>query len=108
MPTWNEKKAKAEEHAINKELEGGGGFNDVEASMAKDVRAAAMGGGDEDLFGKVMSKEEKKAAKAEAKAARDAKKSLKKSTSMNSIKKSSSTNSLKKNKKECQHQFNKS
>lgn len=93
MPTWKEKRAKAEEYAIEKELRSGGNFDDIEGSMAKDVRAAAMGGGDDELFEKKMTKEEKKAA---AKAAREAKKKekeakgLKKSTSSNSLKKKGS------------------
>ena len=44
MPSWQEKRAKAELHAIDKELESGGGGVDDEACMAKDVRVAAMGG----------------------------------------------------------------
>ena len=44
MPTWREKKAKAAEVALERDLQSGGNFNDVEGSIAKDVRGAAMGG----------------------------------------------------------------
>ena len=44
MPTWKEKKAKAAEMALERELQAGGNFDDVEGSIAKDVRGAAMGG----------------------------------------------------------------
>ena len=46
---------------------------DFEGSVAKDVRGAAMGEGDEELFEKKLSKEEKKAL---AKAKREAKKKV--------------------------------
>ena len=71
---FNEKRAKAEEFAINKELDDGYGKEDFGANAAADVRAAAMGKGDEELFERKMTKEEKKAA---AKAAREAKKKAK-------------------------------
>jgi len=74
MPTWREKKAKAAEAALERDLQSGGNFDDVEGSIAKDVRGAAMGEGEEELFEKKMTKEEKKAA---AKAAREAKKKAK-------------------------------
>lgn len=90
MPSWKEKRAKAAEFALERELQSGGNFDDIEGSIAKDVRAAAMGGGDDELFEKKMTKEEKKAA---AKAAREAKKKEKEAKG---LKKSKSTNSLKK------------
>jgi ATP-binding cassette subfamily F protein 2 len=68
---WNEKQAKKAEFQMNKELESGGSGVDLDATMAKDVRGAAMGDGDEELFEKKLSKDEKKAL---AKAKRDAKK----------------------------------
>lgn len=74
MSKWNEKRRKAEEHAINKALDTGSDSIDFEGTMAGDCRAAAMGEGDEELYEKKMSKEEKKAA---AKAAREAKKKVK-------------------------------
>ena len=71
---FNEKRAKAAEFAINKELDEGYGKEDLGANAALDVRAAAMGKGEEELFERKMTKEEKKAA---AKAAREAKKKAK-------------------------------
>ena len=70
---WNEKQAKKAEFAINKMLDTGGDSIDFEGTMAKDVRAAAMGEGDEELFEKKLSKDEKKAL---AKAKREAKKKV--------------------------------
>lgn len=52
----------------------GYGRENFEANMAKDVRGAAMGEGEEELFEKKLSKAEKKAA---AKAAREAKRKKK-------------------------------
>mmetsp|Transcript_17485 Transcript_17485/g.24678 ORF Transcript_17485/g.24678 Transcript_17485/m.24678 type:complete len:336 (-) Transcript_17485:23-1030(-) len=72
MPNnWTEKQAKKEEFALNKMLDTGCDLIDFEGTMAKDVRGAAMGAGDDELFEKKLSKEEKKAL---AKAKRDAKK----------------------------------
>lgn len=71
---WNEKQAKKAEFKMNKELESGGAGVDLDDIVGKDVRAAAMGDGDEELFEKKLSKEEKKAL---AKAKRDAKKKAK-------------------------------
>jgi ATP-binding cassette subfamily F protein 2 len=68
---WNEKQKRKEEFAINKMLDTGGDSIDFEGTIAKDTRGAAMGEGDEELFEKKLSKEEKKAL---AKAKRDAKK----------------------------------
>jgi ATP-binding cassette subfamily F protein 2 len=60
------------------ELEGVGEYEiDPEAEARKDLRAAAMGQGDESLFEKKMTKEEKAAAKAAKKAEKDAKKAEK-------------------------------
>lgn len=71
---YNEKRRKQAEHAVQHELDTGSDAIDFEGTMAKDVRGAAMGEGEAELFEKKMSKEEKKAA---AKAAREAKKKAK-------------------------------
>ena len=71
---YNEKRAKAAEFAINKELDSGYGRVNEEANAAADIREAAMGKGEEELYERKMTKEEKKAA---AKAAREAKKKAK-------------------------------
>jgi len=68
---WNEKQAKKAEFAVNKMLDTGYGKVDAEANAAADIRDAAMGKGEEELFEKKMTKEEKKAL---AKAKRDARK----------------------------------
>lgn len=78
MPSkWAEKRAKQAEFALNKELNEGYGKVNEESNAAADARAAAMGKGEQELFEKKLSKEEKKAiaaAKREAKKkARDAK-----------------------------------
>lgn len=85
MSRWNEKRAKAAEHAINKELDTGMEKIDFEREMNKDLRGAAMGEGEDLLFEKKMTKEEKKAA---AKAAREAKRKKKppKNKSKNNLK----------------------
>jgi hypothetical protein len=74
---WNEKQAKKEEFEMNKMLDNGGSNVDFAAS---DVRAAAMGHGDVELFEKKLSKEEEKKLKKEkqalAKLKRDAKKKV--------------------------------
>ena len=70
---WNEKQKRKEEFAINKMLDTGGDKIDFEGTMAQDVRDAAMGKGDDELFEKKLSKEEKKAL---AKAKREAKKKV--------------------------------
>jgi hypothetical protein len=70
MSNWNEKQAKKAEFSMNKALDDGYGQTDFEGNADKDVRGAAMGHGDEELFEKRMSKAEKKAAAA---AKRDAK-----------------------------------
>lgn len=59
---------------MNKELDTGADSIDFEGKIAGDVRDAAMGKGDDELFEKKLSKEEKKAL---AKAKRDAKKKAK-------------------------------
>jgi len=71
---WNEKQAKKAEFAMNKMLDTGGDDIDFEGKCAHDTRGAAMGEGDEELFEKKLSKEEKKAL---AKAKREAKKKSK-------------------------------
>jgi ATP-binding cassette subfamily F protein 2 len=71
--SWTEKKRKQEEFAVNKMLDSGGDGIDFEGTAAADVRDAAMGKGDDELFEKKLSKEEKKAL---AKAKRDAKKKV--------------------------------
>mmetsp|Transcript_21723 Transcript_21723/g.24726 ORF Transcript_21723/g.24726 Transcript_21723/m.24726 type:complete len:685 (-) Transcript_21723:211-2265(-) len=72
MPSsWGEKQARKAEFAMNKMLDTGGDSIDFEGKVSQDVRAAAMGKGDEELFEKKLSKEEKKAL---AKAKREAKK----------------------------------
>eukprot|EP00551_Chaetoceros_affinis_P010140 CAMPEP_0203674442 /NCGR_PEP_ID=MMETSP0090-20130426/16208_1 /ASSEMBLY_ACC=CAM_ASM_001088 /TAXON_ID=426623 /ORGANISM="Chaetoceros affinis, Strain CCMP159" /LENGTH=688 /DNA_ID=CAMNT_0050540317 /DNA_START=272 /DNA_END=2338 /DNA_ORIENTATION=+ len=68
---WNEKQKRKQEFAINKMLDTGGDSIDFEGTMAKDCRDAALGKGDDELYEKKLSKEEKKAL---AKAKRDAKK----------------------------------
>lgn len=59
---------------MDKMLEEGYGKTDFDSLAATDLRDAAMGKGEEELFEKKMSKEERKAA---AKAAREAKKKAK-------------------------------
>ena len=71
---YNEKRAKQAEFALNKELDSGYGKSDFEGNAALDVRDAAMGKGEDELFEKKLTKEEKKA---KAKAAREAKKKAK-------------------------------
>jgi ABC-type Fe3+/spermidine/putrescine transport system ATPase subunit len=80
---YNEKRAKQALAAIDKELDSGYGAVDSDQLAAADVRAAAMGQGEEELFERKLTKEEKKAA---AKAAREAKKKgVKKSASKASL-----------------------
>lgn len=62
------------EMAIEKELNSGQDGIDLEGTMNNDLKASAMGEGEEELYEKKLSKEEKKAA---AKAAREAKKKAK-------------------------------
>lgn len=81
--SWTEKKRRQEEFEVNKMLDTGGDGIDFEGTAALDVRDAAMGKGDDELFEKKMSKEEKKAL---AKAKRDAKKKAKGKTSKSSKK----------------------
>lgn len=71
---YNEKRAKAAEYAMNKELDSGMEQINFDGELRKDVRDAAMGKGDDELFEKKLTKEEKKA---KAKAAREAKKAAK-------------------------------
>jgi ATP-binding cassette subfamily F protein 2 len=79
---WNEKQAKKAEFAMNKMLDTGADSIDFEGTISKDTRAAAMGAGDEELFEKKLTKEEKKAL---AKAKREAKKQDKIKNSTNSL-----------------------
>lgn len=65
------KRAKAAEDAINRELDTGGDKIDFEGLLKQDTKDAAMGKGEEQIFEKKLSKEEKKAL---AKAKREAKK----------------------------------
>jgi len=71
MSKWNEKQAKKAEFAMNKMLDTGADAINFEQDLARDTRDAAMGKGDDELFEKKLSKEEKKAL---AKAKREAKK----------------------------------
>ncbi|KAG7341788.1 ABC transporter [Nitzschia inconspicua] len=88
---YNEKRSKLAAAAVEKELDQGYGKEDFETNAAKDVRAAAMGEGDEELFEKKLSKEEKKAL---AKAKREAKKK-KKDEDSGTIAKNMSSNDVK-------------
>jgi ATP-binding cassette subfamily F protein 2 len=72
---WHEKKAKQAEEAALREEEAIRIAIDFEGTLQKDLSDVAMGGGEEELFEKKLSKEEKKA---RAKAAREAKKKAKK------------------------------
>jgi len=72
--SWTEKQARKKEFEINKMLDSGGDGIDFEGKVDADVRDAAMGKGEEELFEKKLSKEEKKAL---AKAKREAKKKAK-------------------------------
>ncbi|KAL7540595.1 hypothetical protein ACHAXR_010235 [Thalassiosira sp. AJA248-18] len=71
---YTEKKKAQALAAIEKELDTGGDSIDFEGLLKNDTKDAAMGKGDDELFEKKMSKEEKKAL---AKAKRDAKKKAK-------------------------------
>jgi ATP-binding cassette subfamily F protein 2 len=68
---WAGKQARKAEFAAEKQLQSSGMGVDDEANVAMDARDAAMGKGEEELFEKKLSKDEKKAL---AKAKRDAKK----------------------------------
>ena len=78
---YNEKRAKAAQAAIDRELDTGGDSIDFEGTVAQDTKDSAMGKGDDELYEKKMTKEEKKAL---AKAKREAKKKMKKSSSKGS------------------------
>jgi len=73
VSSWTEKQNKKAEFAMNKMLDSGGEGAGFEDKVSADVRDAAMGKGDETIFEKKLSKEEKKAL---AKAKRDAKKKV--------------------------------
>jgi ATP-binding cassette subfamily F protein 2 len=70
--SWHEKKAKAADFAFEKELQT---REDSEIDASKLTSLGAMGGGDDEIYEKKLSKDEKKAV---AKAKRDAKKAAKK------------------------------
>ena len=74
VSSWTLKQQRKAEFAINKELDTGGDSIDFEGTVGQDVRDAAMGKGEDELFEKKLSKEEKKAL---AKAKREAKKKAK-------------------------------
>jgi ATP-binding cassette subfamily F protein 2 len=69
--SYNEKRQKQLEAAIDRELDTGADSIDFEGMVANSTKDSAMGKGDDELFEKKLSKEEKKAL---AKAKRDAKK----------------------------------
>ena len=69
--SWHEKKARLAAAQFERDLQS---QKDAADALKDQANAAAMGGGDEELFEKKMTKEEKKAAK---KAARDAKRKAK-------------------------------
>ena len=71
---YNEKRQRQAEMAVERELNSGYGAVDTDALAAQDVRDAALGKGEDELFEKKLTKEEKKA---RAKAAREAKKKAK-------------------------------
>lgn len=71
MSRWQEKRAREAEYQLEKDLAAKGNGVDLEGMVAKDTRGAAMGDGDEELYEKKLSKDEKKAL---AKAKREAKK----------------------------------
>lgn len=58
---YAEKQAKKAQFAVDKELDTGADGIDFEGTVAADVREAAMGKGEDELFEKKLSKEEKKA-----------------------------------------------
>jgi ATP-binding cassette subfamily F protein 2 len=89
---YNEKRNKLAVQAVERELDQGYGNVDFETNLAKDVRAAAMGEGDEQIFEKKLTKEEKKAL---AKAKREAKKKAKEEEESGGITKNSSSNDVK-------------
>ena len=71
---YNEKKAKQALEAIDRELATGQDKIDLMGTLKNDLKASAMGEGEEELFERKLTKEETKAAK---KAAREAKKKAK-------------------------------
>jgi ATP-binding cassette subfamily F protein 2 len=77
---YTAKKAAAAAAAIERELDTGGDSIDFEGTMANDTKASAMGKGDDELYEKKLTKEEKKAL---AKAKREAKKKNKKGSKSN-------------------------
>ena len=77
---YNEKRRKQAEAALERELETACDKIDFEGTVAQDTKDSAMGKGEEELFEKKLTKEEKKAL---AKAKRDAKKKDKKGSKSN-------------------------
>jgi ATP-binding cassette subfamily F protein 2 len=71
---YNEKKAKKEMKAMDRQLDSGYGAVDSDRLAMRDVRGAALGQGEQELFDKKLTKEEKKV---RAKEARDVKKKAK-------------------------------
>ena len=71
---YNEKKAKQAMEALERELNTGQDKIDLMGTLQNDLKASAMGEGEEELFERKLTKEEAKAAK---KAAREAKKKAK-------------------------------
>ena len=59
---YHEKRAAQTMAALDRELESGYGAVDTERLASQDVRAAAMGQGEEELFERKLSTDEKKAA----------------------------------------------
>ncbi len=75
MPSkWHEKQEKKRFEQALREEEAARNSIDFEGNLAKDTRGAAMGGGEDELFEKKLTKEEKKAL---AKAKREAKRKAK-------------------------------
>lgn len=83
---YNEKRTRLAEAAIERELDSGYGKTNFDDLTAKDVRGAAMGQGEEELFEKKLSKAEKKAAAKAAKEAKKKNKALGKSVSTDDVK----------------------
>ncbi|KAL7511322.1 hypothetical protein ACHAXN_008246 [Cyclotella atomus] len=77
---YTEKRRKQAEAAVERELDRGCDSIDFDGKLANDTKDAAMGKGEEELFEKKLTKEEKKAL---AKAKREAKKKDKKGSKSN-------------------------
>jgi len=81
MSNWNEKQKRKQEFAMNKMLDTGADSIDLTGSLANDVRGAAMGKGDDELFEKKLTKEEKKALAKQKREAKKKEKGIKKKPS---------------------------